>query len=154
MKTIVEVALATKFTESQVPVIMEVINATPNPEMATQILLGIWVKPVVYHSMYRKRRNYGKNLDDVVMCFAKDINLWEGMVSYTYEKPEMKSFYVPKDTDESLVTLRNYQDFKCDYDHEGGYKSLSIPTGNMVEVGDTCTLAEWTSWEKVEETAE
>jgi hypothetical protein len=151
MNKIIEVALKGKFGTENVTELMEVIMETPNPEMATEILLGIWTKPTVYHSMYRKDK-FRKLSEEPVMCFANDINLWEGVVSYTYEKPETKNIYVPKDTDESLVTIENYEEFACDYTPESGCKNLTIPTGKMRQVNDTCTLKEWMSWDKIEET--
>jgi hypothetical protein len=47
MEKLIQFALATKFGEDNVNFIMQVITATPSPEVATEILLGLYERPEI-----------------------------------------------------------------------------------------------------------
>ena len=44
---IVETALATRFNADTIPTLMEVIHATPNPTVATELLLDVYEMPEI-----------------------------------------------------------------------------------------------------------
>jgi hypothetical protein len=132
MKTIVEVALATKFDEKQVPSILEIIGATPNPEMATEILLGIYVQPVLKDTAVR---------NNVVLTLVS-ADYWHGHVTYEYQDEIKKSFYIHKDTDKSLITLDNYKEYAIDWNAENAVH-MELLTGEIVTRKNTCNISDW-----------
>jgi hypothetical protein len=84
MQSILTIALGTIFPKENIESIMEVIGATPNPEVATQILLGIYVEPVVQESAIK-----GDNA-----CVFKSYDKWSNTVNYTYLVNDSKHIYV------------------------------------------------------------
>ncbi len=132
MKTIVEVALATKFDEKQVPSILEIIGATPNPEMATEILLGIYEQPVLKDTAVR---------NNVVLTLVS-ADYWQGRVNYEYQDESKKSFYVHKDTDKSLITLDNYKEYAIDWNAENAVH-MELLTGEIVTRRNDCHISDW-----------
>jgi len=132
MKTIVEVALATKFDEKQVPSILEIIGATPNPEMATEILLGIYVQPVLKDTAVR---------NNVVLTLVS-ADYWTSRVNYEYQDEIKKSFYIHKDTDKSLITLDNYKEYAIDWNAENAVH-MELLTGEIITRRNDCHISDW-----------
>ena len=137
MNKIIEVALTGKFGPEAVTNLMEVIGATANPEMATEILLGVYVKPEIPLTVFN-----AQGLEKT----ATNIDYWEMRVSYSYEEEVRKHIYVDKDCDTSVITLENYKEFEKDY-NLGNIKSHRIPTGEMVTRNDSCDFGDWLAQE-------
>jgi len=135
MNKIIEVALAGKFTADAVPSIMDVIIATPNPEMATEILLGIYEKPTLAEHVIAK---------DVVRKL-ESVDYWRDEVRYSYLVEETKGFYVQSDCNTDEITMDNYEQYAVKY-HDG-CKHFSLKTGEMVVRKDITTIGEWLRWE-------
>jgi hypothetical protein len=132
MVTIVEVALATKFDEKQIPKILEVIGATPNPEMATEILLGIYEQPVLKDTAVRNN----------VVLYLTSADYWNSRVNYEYQDESKRSFYVHKDTDKSLITLDNYKEYMIDWNAENAVH-MELLTGEIVTRRNDCHISDW-----------
>jgi hypothetical protein len=137
MNKIIEVALTGKFGPEAVTNLMEVIGATANPEMATEILLGVYVKPEIPSTVVN-----AQGLEKT----ATNIDYWEMRVSYSYQEEVRKHIYVDKDCDTSVITLENYKEFEKDY-NSGSIKSHRIPTGEMVTRNDSCDFGDWLAQE-------
>ena len=135
MKTIVEVALATKFDEKQVPSILEIIGATPNPEMATEILLGIYEQPVLKDTAVRNN----------VVLYMISADYWTSRVNYEYQDEIKKSFYIHKDTDKSLITLDNYKEYMIDWNAENAVH-MELLTGEITTRRNDCHISDWISY--------
>jgi hypothetical protein len=137
MNKIIEVALTGKFGPEAVTNLMEVIGATANPEMAAEILLGVYVKPEIPLTVVN-----AQGLEKT----ATNIDYWEMRVSYSYQEEVRKHIYVDKDFDTSVITLENYKEFEKDY-NSGSIKSHRIPTGEMVTRNDSCDFGDWLAQE-------
>jgi hypothetical protein len=135
MNKIIEVALAGKFTPDAVPSIMDVIIATPNPEMATEILLGIYEKPALAENVIVKDVVY--KLDSV--------DYWNNEVRYTYLEEGTKSFYVQSECNTDEITMENYETHVVKY--YDGCKYFTLKTGEMVVRRNSCSIGEWLNWE-------
>ena len=131
MEKIIKVALLSKFGAESLPSIMEVINATPNPTMATEILLGIYEEPEIPETtVYR----------DTVRTL-KSVDYWLDQVNYTYEVAETKGFYIHEDTDKDQVTIENYEQFMIDRTQNAVW--ISIPTGKTSISSSWCSIDSW-----------
>lgn len=136
MNKIIEVALTGKFGAEEVTNLMEVIGATPNPEMATEILLGVYTQP---------------KLESVVMdsrgCIRtiNSINYWAGNVHYCYSEEITKHIYVDKDFDTSVITPENYKDYSVDYNKDN-ITSFTVRTGEFRDKTSSCSFAEWSNY--------
>ena len=133
MFKIIEVALIGKFGAEEVTNLMEVIGATPNPEMATEILLGIYEKPTFADNVTDSRKKVRTLLT---------INEWTKDICYSYEEEITKSFYIHKDTDTSLITDENYKEFVVDRDNDDA-KWFNLNTGVFTTRKANCSFSEW-----------
>lgn len=138
MEKIIKVALLSKFSAEALPSIMEVINATPNPLIATEILLGTYEQPELpATSMCRN-----------TLRTLKSVDYWNNQVRYTYESEETKGIYIHKDTDSDLVTIDNYEEFmidRCEYPDSSVW--ISVPTGNMNTSSSSTSIDEWLKYQ-------
>ena len=133
MNKIIEVALSNKFGTDATVNLMEVIGATPNPEMAAEILLGVYEKP---------------KLESIVMdsrgCIktATSVDYWNSNVEYSYTEEVAKHIYVDRECDTTLITPENYKDYAVDYEHDNR-KSFQFSTGEFKERKGSCRIGEW-----------
>lgn len=128
-------ALESKFGTESVDKIMEVVGATPNPEMAAEILLGIYEEPKIPNAVVNAKG---------LVKTATNIDYWKHRVSYSYEEETRKHLYVDKDADTSLITLDNYQEYERDYG-SNNITSFYLPTGTMTIRKDSCDFSDWLS---------
>jgi len=133
MFKIIEVALIGKFGTDAVPSLMEVIGVTPNAEMATEILLGIYEKPTFCNNVL----DSGKRERTLL-----SVDEWNRNISYSYEEEITKSFYIHKDTDTSLITDENYKEFVIDSNNDDA-KWFNFNTGVFTTRTGSCDFAEW-----------
>jgi len=132
METILTVALGTVFPKQDIESIIEVINATPNPEIATQILLGIYEEPVIQHSAVYNNKD----------CYFISYNKWDEKVNYYYMINDSKHIYVKKGTDTSLINENNYEEFSVQYhsDNAIGYR---ITLSTLVKSISETHISNW-----------
>jgi len=134
MQTILTVALGTIFPKENIDSIMEVIGATPNPDVATQILLGIYQAPGM-----QTQADIGG-----VKCHFIRYDKWTDAVTYWYMQQETKHIYISKDTDKTQITEENYETFKVSYDSENSV-SYSVKLSTQRKVETTCGSEYWNS---------
>jgi hypothetical protein len=132
MNTILSVALGTIFPKENIDSILEVINATPNADVAAEILLGIYVEPGVQTTAVIADRN----------CKLISYDRWTGKVMYSYETPDTKHIYIHKDTDVKLITEENYETFKYDSSKDD-YKGHTVILSTVRTVTQDCKLDQW-----------
>ncbi len=133
MNKIVKVALNAAFKPEQVNALMEVIGATPNPEMAVEILLGIYEEPV---------------LQDVVddrgtIKTLVRVNHWENTVYYSYDEEKIIRFYILPDQDKSEINLENYKQFEQQWRSGHDLQSIQLPTGEIRHCTGSTDVASW-----------
>lgn len=136
MNKIIEVALKGRFGTDDVTDVMAVVMATPNPEMATEILLGVYQPPIL-ESVVMDSRGCVKTMTSA--------DCWASTVHYSYREEVTKHIYVDKDCDTSLITLENYQDYAVDYEHDNR-KSFQVLTGEFRDRTSSCSFAEWSNY--------
>jgi hypothetical protein len=137
MNKIIEVALKGRFSTDDVTSLMDVVTATPNPEMATEILLGVYVKPDLPNVVVTDQ-----GLEKTVVS----VDYWTNYVTYSYQEEVRKQFYIDKDTDTSLITLDNYKDYERRYDDDN-IRSFYLPTGEIKTRKSNCSFGDWLSHE-------
>jgi len=111
MKTINEIALATKFPQETISSLIEIVNATVNPTVAMETLLGIYTEPTISQV----------KTDTDKLLFFISYNKWDDRVLYYYNDYDSKHIYVSKDTDTDLINEDNYKDFEVKYSSNNCY---------------------------------
>ena len=130
MQKLLEVTYPAINTES----LLEIVGATPNPEIATEILCGLYVEPAIEHKMVVSER-------EGVLTFMS-FDKWNNRVNYSYLQKDTKTSYFPKGTKVSDVTMENYDSLKVSSSHEEAVY-LNIPTGTVSKRTSYTSLEGW-----------
>ena len=130
MQKLLEVTYPAINTES----LLEIVGATPNPEIATEILCGLYVEPAIEHKMVVSER-------EGVLTFMS-FDKWNNRVNYSYLQKDTKSTYFPKGTKVSDVTMDNFDSLKVSSSSVDAVY-LNIPTGTVSKRTSYTSLEGW-----------
>jgi len=130
MQKLLEVTYPAINTES----LLEIVGATPNPEIATEILCGLYVEPTIVHKMVVSER-------EGVLTFMS-FDKWNNRVNYSYLQKDTKSTYFPKGTKVSDVTMENFDSLKVSSSSVDAVY-LNIPTGTVSKRTSYTSLEGW-----------
>jgi len=114
--------------------LLEIVGATPNPEIATEILCGLYVEPAIEHKMVVSER-------EGVLTFMS-FDKWNNRVNYSYLQKDTKSTYFPKGTKVSDVTMENFDSLKVSSSSVDAVY-LNIPTGTVSKRTSYTSLEGW-----------
>jgi hypothetical protein len=120
------------FPTINVDVLMEIIVATPNPRVATEILCGVYTEPE-----FVKHKLSPNGVARTFMSYDK----WLDQVNYSYLQEEVKYEYFPKSVDKDTITAENYKSLACGY-NDDAYRH-GVKTGVMEQRGDWCSIKDW-----------
>lgn len=142
-------ALAAKFPTIDVDALLEVVEATPNPIVATEKLLGVYEHPIIPPLVKRKTKS-----GEVYMQMY-DYDSFENRVKFEYEDEDTEYLSYPKSLEEELLG-KNYHYAKKvveAYNSDGKESTSSryFPMGVTKIRKDTYSLADWLKLEEVEE---
>ena len=132
MSKIIAVALTGKFGAEAVTNLMEVIGATCNPEMATEILLGVYEKPEIPNTIF----------ENGTKKTVVSIDYWQATITYSYEEEVKKHIYVDENLDTSILTLENYLEYEKQYE-DANRKSFRLPTGEIKTKQSHTSIGDW-----------
>ena len=133
MNKITKLALGLSYPQDKISALLEIINATPNPVMATEILLGVHEKVKLASKVKASNGN---------IRVLKDSNEWTDTVSYGYLKPKRIGSYYPKGTDAKLLNDSNWEKLKAKSSDENT-EYLYFNSEIMEEQTSSCSFKEW-----------
>lgn len=139
MNKILKALLETKFPTANVNAFLEVIGATPNPELATEILCGLYEEAVIKHKFTLVKGN--------IYSFVS-YNKWNDKVTYSYDEPETRGGYFPENINKEDVTIDNFDKLKSSKSTNNYWY---IPTGKMVKRTSEVYLETWNNYEPLVE---
>ena len=128
-KKLIELTFPTVNVDS----LMEIIVATPNATVATEILCGIYQEPV-----FVKDKFSPSGVARTFVLYDK----WNKQVQYMYLQEEVKYAYFPETVDKNTITAENYKSLECDYGISGAYRH-GVKTGVMETRTDWCSVRDW-----------
>jgi len=134
MNKIISALLQAKYPTMDTNALLEIINATPNASLATEILCGLYEETKVPAKVF--------NTSVKAECIMTSYDKWTDRVHYSYHKEKTISIYVPKGMDTSVITLENYKEYKVEY-KSGEINHFDVKTGEIVEATDYCYLENW-----------
>lgn len=105
--SIVTIALSSKFTAEQMEGVLEIVHATPNPEVAVEILLGIYEEPKLPVSPVNVK-NFDSTKRNIVLSGYDKFN---ELVSYKYYTMKTVSGWVMNCNDakpEKILSNKRY----------------------------------------------
>jgi hypothetical protein len=139
MNKITKLALGLSYPQDKISALLEIINATPNPVMATEILLGVHEKVVLPSKVKASNGN---------IRVLKEANEWKDTVSYGYLKPKRIGSYYPKGTDAKLLNDSNWEKLKAKSSDENT-EYLYFNSEIMEEQINSCSFKEWFECEDI-----
>jgi hypothetical protein len=113
--------------------IMEIIVATSNPRVATEILCGIYVEPE-----FVKDKLTSEGTARTFMSYDK----WTEQIQYSYLNEVTDYCYFPDTVDKNTITRNNYKSLKCGYSDNASYR-YGVKTGVMETRTDWCSVRDW-----------
>lgn len=143
---ILKIALASKFKDENIDALLEVINATKNPDIATSILLDIYIKPELSST--------AKDLNSQVNRTLSSVNYIDDEVSYTYNSRKYNEGYCLKSIENPLKEdlCKQYYKSECaeflkltDKEFDELYHKVIVY--GEIEITqkrtDTCSISAW-----------
>ena len=132
MEKLIKCALNAKVNQLSIEGIIEVIYATSNPSVATELLLGIYEEPV----FYTDHRISGKE------CVFDSFDKWSDTVWYTYTKNKQVHIYIKKGIDKSLINKDNYKEYEVPY-KAGEIDSMYVTLDELVTEKSSMSASDW-----------
>jgi hypothetical protein len=158
--SIVTIALSSKFTAEQMEGVLEIVHATPNPEVAVEILLGIYEEPKLPVSPVNVK-NFDSTKRNIVLSGYDKFN---EMVSYKYYTMKTKAGWIENGVkvDPANIASNNrwaedaarslkmeLEDFKAAYTHHVFDIELEKDSeGNPKLYSGQCELYTWMDTER------
>ena len=139
MNKITKLALGLSYPQDKISALLEIINATPNPVMATEILLGVHEKVKLASKVKASNGN---------IRVLKEANEWTDTVSYGYLKPKRIGSYYPKGTDAKTLNDNNWEKLKAKSSDENT-EYLYFNSEIMEEQTSSCPFKEWLECEDI-----
>ena len=137
MDAIIEVALRSKFKDIDTNVLLKVINATPNANIATAMLLGIFEEPVLSGSAVNLRD------DQIGEAIYISHNVFTDEVRFSYQRNNIKKRYYKTEEDAKAGSSDEWTN--CEPYRTGTYTvervwDLGITTSEAI-----CSIDKWMS---------
>jgi hypothetical protein len=158
--SIVTIALSSKFTAEQIEGVLEIVHATPNPEVAVEILLGIYEEPKLPLEPVNLK-NFDNTKRNIVLSGYDKFN---ELVSYKYYTMKTVSGWVENGLPEIPVNIASnnrwaedaarslkmeLEDFKTAYTHHIFDVELEKDSeGNPKLYSGNCELYTWMNGER------
>lgn len=120
------------FPTVNVDSLMEIIVATPNSRVATEILCGVYVEPE-----FVQNKLTSGNVARTFVCYDK----WNEQIKYAYTEEVTEYLHFPQSVDKNTITRENYKSLCCDYNNDT-YR-YGVATGEFKERTDWCTINDW-----------
>ncbi len=140
MDKIIQLALGLSYPTDKLLALQNVISATPNPTMATEILLGVYEKPVIPNKVKDSKG---------VVRLLKSKDDWKEEVNYTFLQPKRIGNYYPKGTLEKDLNDDNYESLKSkSSDDDTTYLYFNSKT--MEERTGSCAYSDWLAFENLQ----
>ncbi len=135
MEKIIKALLEAKYPTVNVASLLEIVNATPRPALATEIICGLYEAPVV---------STHAHIHDADCEYVR-YDKWEDRVHFKYMKNKVISMYVTKGFDTSVITVDNYKEHRVEWSSRDTTESFNLPTGEMIEETSSTSLENWES---------
>jgi hypothetical protein len=134
---IIQALLEIKFPNADINAILEILAATPNMELATEILCGLYVEKSINGHVRVQHKDRG------VLTFVS-YNKWDNNISYSYVENLTQGAYFPKGTKKEDVTYESIDSMKCSSNNPD-VVYLHIPTGKTRDNKGTMLFEDWMS---------
>lgn len=136
MNKIIEKLLTVTFPTVEINNLLEIVSATPNPELATEILCGLYEEPKLPIKVQ------DNSVDKKELTFSS-YDKWTDKVCYSYIKEKTINGYFPKGTIKEDITLDNFKEKQVDWRSGQDQINISIKTGESILDSSYCSSFDW-----------
>ena len=136
MNKIIEKLLTVTFPTVEINNLLEIVSATPNPEMATEILCGLYEEPKLPIKVQ-------DNSVDKKELTLTSYDKWTDKVCYSYIKEKTINGYFPKGTIKEDITLDNFKEKKVEWRSGQDLVTIYINTGELITDSSYCASSTW-----------
>lgn len=136
MNKIIEKLLTVTFPNVDTNSLLEIVSATPNPELATEILCGLYEEPKLPTKV---QETSGDKKELTFLSYDK----WNDKVHYSYIREKTISGYFPKGTIKDDITLENFKEKQQDWKSGQDMINISLKTGETVLDNSYCSSNLW-----------
>ena len=136
MNKIIEKLLTVTFPTVEINNLLEIVSATPNPELATEILCGLYEEP-------KLPINVQDNSAEKKELTFSSYDKWTDRVCYSYIKEKTINGYFPKGTIKEDITLDNFKEKQVDWRSGQDQINISIKTGESIVDSSYCSSSDW-----------
>lgn len=143
MQKLIKIILENKFPDTNIEQLQEIINATPNPIVATEILCGVYEEP---ECVIQSSNNRLSGVKDTVRTFVS-YDKWAQEIKYRYTHQETTYAFVAekKDVYTKEDIIKEYYDFPNGAErreYEEQYHVTHVPIKIVVRE-NTCDIKDW-----------
>lgn len=136
MNKIIEKLLKVTFPNVDTDSLLEIICATPNPELATEILCGLYEEIKLPTKV---QETSGDKRELTLSSYDK----WNDKVYYSFLREKNISGYFPKGTIKEDITLENFKERQQDWKSGTEQINITLKTGETVLDSSSCSLNKW-----------
>ena len=151
MNKIINAALSTKFKGVNVETLMEVINATGNAIVATELILGAYEAPVI-PALPVKGYIYKEDKNTLFVSYDK----FKDEITYSYNRQNVREGWVKNDVENPQVDALLYENYYvgeaakkaglAEDDFKAQYTKISFDLGLETRLRTReCSLNNWMS---------
>lgn len=132
------IALQSKFNDEHIDALLEIANATENPQIAIELLLGIYEEPYIATCVEHPEKG---------IATFKWYDKFRDRVWYSYQKKKTKAIYVDKNVDESIINIDNYEQYSKVYSKD--VKTIWITLNEWESIEDYCYYQTWIKYTEI-----
>jgi len=138
-------ALESKYHGVSVDDLLTVIYATPNAEIAMELMLGIYEHPELETDV--KSSNTGNRFT------LTHYDMFAKIVSYSFEENKKLHIYIERNANKEDINYENYLSYKQEYANNKELTSMHVVLPEMERNHGTMDLNSWNKCDKWEQPA-
>ena len=138
MEKIIKLALSGKYAGIDTEALMEVINATPNAVVATEMLLGLYEKPVIENASNSAKSNHPHHIMPYKLL---TVDYFRETVSFSYNYNDVVTRYYKTQEEADAATVDTRGD-SSSYEY-GEYKFVRTFDRGIKMSTSECSIKDW-----------
>lgn len=142
MEKIAKLALKAKgFEDAVIDAVIEVVNATPNKEVALEMILGIYEKPVISD----KPNNDDFSRKNAILLSFNPLEAEREQITYQYEYEDKTFIAWPKGTMTDTEAVLKFKEAGYVWPEKptDDYDYIHARNGKMQIAIETCSINKW-----------
>ena len=116
MTNIQKALLSTVYPDLDIVLLQDIIDATPDPEMATEVLCGIYLEPKIPEVVLDKT-----SFASPTECTFISFNKWTKEITYRHHLMDYMRGFFKNEVDKDVINHENFDELKSPDNAPGTY---------------------------------